>query len=151
MRRENLNFLVITEAFTRPADPPKGLFESTYSMPGVNGRRGVLLSVDPDTAVITELASNLGGGNPNILWVVTDDGGLLTYTAGVYWPDNTRGKEADAAARQLLEDIDIIPQSAHIIILGDLNVHNKHWLTHSSHNNTEGDESFVTILYCNNK
>ena len=55
---------------------------------------------------------------------MTDDGGSLTYTAGVYWPDNSRGggaKEADAAARQLLEDIDFIPHLAHIIILGDLN------------------------------
>lgn len=121
MLSQDIDFLVITEAFTRPADPPLGLFESTYSVPAENGRRGILLSIAPEAAEITRLARNLGGGNPNIAWVVTEDAGALTFTAGIYWPDNNRGKQADNAAQQLLEDVDNIPSTAHIVILGDFN------------------------------
>ena len=125
MIEEKIAFLVITEPFLRPGDPPQGLFQSTYDRPSLGGikaaRRGILISVHPDFAGVTKSAPHLGGGNPNILWIVTTQDGIETFAAGIYWPDNRKKKEADAAARHLLEDIDSIPLGTHIIILGDFN------------------------------
>ena len=121
MIEERIDFLVITEDFLRPGDPPQGLFRSTYDSPGSSGkreaRRGILFSIHPDRGEGTERASHLGGGNPNILWIVTSHGNSDTFAAGVYWPDNRKLKEADEVRRQLQDDIDKIPLDAHIIIL----------------------------------
>ena len=66
-------------------------------------------------------ALGLGGGNPNILWITLTIGDAAYFVASVYLPDNSKDKEADEVAEQLINDIGDIPGEAFIIIMGDWN------------------------------
>ena len=98
-----------------------GLFESTYSKPGDNGRRGVMIIVHPFLEKETRLAGDLGGLNPNILWIRIDMEEGTYFVASVYLPDNRKHKEADEVINQLFEDMESIAAEALIIIMGDWN------------------------------
>ena len=115
-----ISVLALQETFERANDPPVGLFESVYSKPSDDGRRGVMLIVHP---LLEKAAreSGLGGSNPNILWIKLDVGGLDYFVASIYMPDNSRNKEADDVAAQIFSDIDTMPDRAIIILLGDWN------------------------------
>ena len=113
--------MALHETFERANDPPIGLLESTYSKPGANGRRGIMIIAHPSIAGNTQLATDLGGDNPNILWVRLEIDTTIYFIASVYLPDNRREKEADEVVRQLLQDISPMEPGAQIIIMGDWN------------------------------
>ena len=79
-----------------------------------------MIIVNPTLEEATRSAPELGGDNPNILWVKLDIGSAY-FVASIYLPDNSKNKEADEVVRQLFADIDAIPAEAHIIIMGDWN------------------------------
>ena len=85
-----ISVLALQETFERANDPPVGLFESVYSKPSDDGRRGVMLIVHPLLEKAAQWESGLGGSNPNILWIKLDVGGLDYFVASIYMPDNCR-------------------------------------------------------------
>ena len=121
MSHHRIGFLALQETFERVNDPPLGLFDSTYSKAGDNGRRGIMMVVHPALEMATQLAPGLGLLNPNVIWLQADLGGVIHYVASVYFPDNRKDKEADLTAKRILEDIEAIPKEAPIIIMGDWN------------------------------
>ena len=80
-----------------------------------------MIIVHPDMERAAQCAIELGGGNPNILWVVLEAEDATYFVASVYLPDNSKNKEADEVVRQLFEDIAAVPVGAHVIIMGDWN------------------------------
>jgi hypothetical protein len=55
------------------------------------------------------------------LWITLGIGDAVYFVASVYLLDNTKNKEADETAEQLVNDIGDIPAEALIIIMGDWN------------------------------
>ena len=121
MTQYQISVLALQETFQRANDPPKGLPVSTFSKPADNGRRGVMIVVHPTLESAAQNALGLGGGNPNILWITLTIGDAAYFVASVYLPDNSKDKEADEVAEQLINDIGDIPGEAFIIIMGDWN------------------------------
>ena len=121
MTQYQISVLALQETFQRANDPPKGLPVSTFSKPADNGRRGVMIVVNPTLESAAQNALGLGGGNPNILWITLTIGDAAYFVASVYLPDNSKDKEADEVAEQLINDIGDIPGEAFIIIMGDWN------------------------------
>jgi len=121
MSRHQISVLALQETFERTNDPPEGLPKSTFSKAADNGRRGIMVIVHPALERSAQCATELGGGNPNILWVALDFDDAVYFVASVYLPDNTKHKEADEVVRQLFLDIADIPDGAHVIIMGDWN------------------------------
>ena len=121
MIQQQISVLALQETFERVNDPPEGLPKSTFSKPADNGRRGVMIMVHPALERSAQCAAELGGGNPNILWVTLDFEDAAYFVASVYLPDNSKNKEADEVVRQLFDDIEAVPVGAHVIILGDWN------------------------------
>ena len=64
-----------------------------------------MIIAHPSIAGNPQLATDLGGDNPNILWVRLEIDTTIYFIASVYLPDNRREKEADEVVRQLLQDI----------------------------------------------
>ena len=89
MIHHKISFLALQETFVRPNDPPEGLFASTYSTPGDNGRRGVMIVVHPALERAAQLAPGLGGDSPNILWVKVTIDNAPYLVASVYVPDKS--------------------------------------------------------------
>jgi hypothetical protein len=121
MQQNQISVLALQETFERVNDPPEGLPRSTYSKPGDNARRGVMLVVHPSLEKAARSAPELGGDNPNILWVQLDIGDASYFAASIYLPDNSKSNEADEVVKQLLADIEAIPREARVIIMGDWN------------------------------
>ena len=67
-----------------------------------------MLVVHPQLADITQERPDLGGGNPNILWVTISLQGETYFILSFYFPDNRKGKEADVTARQICTDLETI-------------------------------------------
>jgi hypothetical protein len=88
-----MSVLALQETFERANDSPLGLFESVYSKPSEDGRRGVMLIVHPLLEKAAHWEPGLGGSNPNILWIKLEVGGLGYFVASMYMPDNSRNKE----------------------------------------------------------
>ena len=80
-----------------------------------------MLIVHPALSDCCSRAEHLGGDNTNVLWIVFSSGADKYFLASVYLPDNRLLREADEVARQLLRDIDQIPESAFIVLLVDFN------------------------------
>jgi hypothetical protein len=80
-----------------------------------------MIIVHPFLEKETRLAGDLGGLNPNILWVRIDMEEGTYFVASVYLPDNRKHKEADEVVNQLFEDMESIAAEALIIIMGDWN------------------------------
>ena len=47
MRDQQISIMALQDTFERANDPPIGLLESTYSKPGANGRRGIMIIAHP--------------------------------------------------------------------------------------------------------
>ena len=58
-----ISILALQETFERANDPPVGLFESVYSKPSDDGRRGVMLIVHPLLEKAAQSESGLGDSN----------------------------------------------------------------------------------------
>ena len=121
MRSNQISVLALQETFERSNDPPVGLPKAVFSKPSDNGRRGVMMIINPALQNSARFASKLGGINPNILWISLDLEGPAYFVASVYLPDNSKNREADEVVRQLFADIEAVPSEAHIIIMGDWN------------------------------
>jgi exonuclease III len=121
MRSNQISVLALQETFERANDPPVGLPKAVFSKPSDNGRRGVMMIINPALQHSARLASKLGGINPNILWISLNLEGPAYFVASVYLPDNSKNREADEVVRQLFADIEAVPCDAHIIIMGDWN------------------------------
>ena len=121
MIQQQISVLALQETFERVNDPPEGLPKSTFSKPADNGRRVVMIMVHPALERSAQRAAELGGGNPNILWVALDFEDAAYFVASVYLPDNSKNKEADEVVRQLFDDIAAVPDGAHVIVMGDWN------------------------------
>ncbi len=90
--QNRISVLALQETLERANDPPVGFPASTYSKPGDNGRRGVMLVVHPSLASAANPVRRLGDSNPNILWIRMMKENTNYYVTSVYLPDNSKDK-----------------------------------------------------------
>ena len=120
MLKMSIACLGVQEPMLRASAAPKGLFRSSYSKVGENGRRGLMWIIHPGWAPWVEEVLDLpSGDHPNILWIRVRVQGGDWYAATVYFPNDAA--EAKQTIEELLKDLDQLPADAVTIIAGDMN------------------------------
>ena len=103
-----------------------------------DGRHGGGIAAFAANAIPERVTLIQSSADAELFWIMlhADQG---PHLVGVWYRPPAPGETATVTTFKA-EYVALESLSLGSIILGDLNVHNKHWLTHSSHNSTEGAE-----------